>query len=380
MIVKQSRFTASAGWVPALPTELDSAKSLVLVFAAPSFARDQAPLVALQAAFPSSHIIGCSTAGEIFGEGVADDSIVVSVTAFERDTALRSAFSRLDDTTMSFEAGRALVAQLAEPSLRAIFVLSNGVNVNGSELVRGLKSGVSPEVAVIGGLAGDGAQFQATWVLGAGGVAANGAVAIGLYGTSVSVGYGSAGGWRMFGIERRVTRAEGNVLFELDHRPALTLYKEYLGNRAADLPGSALLFPLSLRAHHDDTSAIVRTILGVDEATQSMRFAGDIPEGSLAQLMRTTTDLLVDGAETAATLARASGGTDQAGLAIAVSCVGRRLVLGQRSDEETEATLHALPRGSSQIGFYSYGEISPVEGGFCDLHNQTMTISFITEA
>ncbi len=380
MIVKQSRFTASAGWVPALPTELDSAKSLVLVFAAPGFARDPAPLLALQAAFPSSHIIGCSTAGEIFGEGVADDSIVVSVTAFERDTALRSAFSTLDDATMSFEAGRALVAQLAEPSLRAIFVLSNGVNVNGSELVRGLKSGVSPEVAVIGGLAGDGAQFQATWVLGAGGVAANGAVAIGLYGTSVSVGYGSAGGWKMFGIERRVTRAEGNVLFELDHRPALTLYKEYLGHRAADLPGSALLFPLSLRAHHDDTSAIVRTILGVDEATQSMRFAGDIPEGSLAQLMRTTTDLLVDGAETAATRARASGGSDQAGLAIAVSCVGRRLVLGQRSDEETEATLHALPRGSSQIGFYSYGEISPVEGGFCDLHNQTMTVSFITEA
>lgn len=380
MLVKQSRYHAHSGWITPLPLEMDSPKTMVLIFAARHLGTESPALAEVQAAFPQSHIIGCSTAGEILGAEVHDDSMVVSVAQFERDTALRSAYASLPSESLSFDAGRTLVAALAAPSLRAIFLLSNGVNVNGTELVRGLQSGVGRDVAIIGGLAGDAAYFQQTWVVGNTGLSAQGATAIGLYGDNVHVGYGSAGGWQTFGIERRITRSEGNVLYELDGRPALALYKEYLGARAADLPGSALLFPLALRAGPDDNNPVVRTVLGVDEATQSMRFAGDMPQASLASLMRTTTDQLVDGAERAAGFAREGRLRNQPGLAIAVSCVGRKLVLGQRSDEEVEATLHALPAGSAQVGFYSYGEISPSDGGFCDLHNQTMTISFIREA
>ena len=73
-------------------------------------------------------------------------------------------------------------------------------------------------------------------------------VAVGLYGEHVKLGHGSKGGWDTFGPERIVTKSDGNVLYELDDKPALALYKEYLGDRAAGLPGSALLFPLALRA------------------------------------------------------------------------------------------------------------------------------------
>ena len=71
------------------------------------------------------------------------------------------------------------------------------------------------------------------------------------------------------------------MLYELDGRPALALYKEYLGDRASGLPATALLFPLAVRSDRSATRRTVRTILGIDEEQQSMTFAGDVPEGWL---------------------------------------------------------------------------------------------------
>jgi hypothetical protein len=260
-------------------------------------------------------------------------------------------------------------------------VLSDGLQVNGSQLVRGLNDVLPTGVVVTGGLAGDGARFQATWNLHEGRPVQGIVGAVGFYGDAIRVGHGSKGGWDIFGPERRVTRSAANVLFELDGKPALRLYKEYLGDRAAGLPATGLLFPLALRDGVGDDKRLVRTILAVDEATQSMTFAGDIPEGSLVQLMRANFDRLIEGAEAAGQVSAASTGASRGSmLSIAISCVGRRLVLGERSEEEVEAALAALPSGTEQVGFYSYGEISPYAMGTCDLHNQTMTLTTLSEA
>jgi hypothetical protein len=190
--------------------------------------------------------------------------------------------------------------------------------------------------------------------------------------------HGSRGGWDAFGPERRVTRSIANVLFELDGRPALTLYKQYLGELAGGLPANGLRFPLAIRSA-ERPDQIVRTILGVNESDQSIVFAGDIPQGCLAQLMRANCDRLISGASDAAELAAAGHASRGELLALAISCVGRRLVLGERVEEETEATLHRLPQNTHQVGFYSYGEISRLPTGLCDLHNQTMTITSLGE-
>jgi len=204
--------------------------------------------------------------------------------------------------------------------------------------------------------------------------------AVGCYGDNVRIGHGSKGGWDRFGPERRVTKSKGNILLELDGHPALQLYKEYLGDRAAGLPATGLLFPLALRADQSDSKSLVRTILAVNEDDQTLTFAGDIPEGSLAQLMKANFDRLVQGASEAATTTTLSSDGDACTLAIAISCVGRRLVLGERTEEETEATLEVLPKETQQIGFYSYGEISPYATGACDLHNQAMTLTALSKA
>jgi hypothetical protein len=239
---------------------------------------------------------------------------------------------------------------------------------------------IGEHVVVTGGLAGDGDRFGRTWVMANGNVETNGVVAVGLYGDKIRVGHGSKGGWDTFGPERIVTKSEGNVLYQLDDRPALALYKEYLGERASSLPGSALLFPLALRASTDDQNSVVRTVLAVDEAKQSLTFAGDIPTGHYAKLMRANFDRLILGAQAAGGAASLKGDVAGPALSIAISCVGRRLVLGERTEEETEATLQTLPDGTQQIGFYSYGEISPHTTGRCDLHNQTMTLTVLSEA
>jgi len=367
-------YTAGA-WSQPFPA-LDSPRTLVLAFAAPAFHDRLDVFRELAAAFPSSAILGCSTSGEIDQARVVDDSITVAVVRFA-ETGVRIAHAQLESAAASEAAGSAIADALRGDDLRAVFVLSEGVQVNGSELVRGINAGLPSDVVVTGGLAGDGTRFERTFVLADGVPRTNMVAAVGLYGAAVRVTHGSQGGWDAFGPERLVTASSGNVLHALDGRPALTLYKEYLGERAAGLPSSALLFPLAVRSSREQTTSVVRTVLSVDEATQSMTFAGDVPVGHYARLMRANFDRLVLGAQGAGIEALGAHGGPM--LSIAISCVGRRLVLRERTEEETEATLETLPPGTTQVGFYSYGELSPQGLGRCDLHNQTMTLTIVSE-
>ena len=378
MKLKTFFYTQPSGWsIDSFPA-LDSERTWVIVFGGPDFVENPAPVQELAQSYPRSHIVGCSSSGEIFETAISDNHLVVAVIQFEH-TQLASTTVPVPVVENSYTAGQALAQHLYQPSLRGVFILSDGLTVNGSELVRGLNSILPPSIIVTGGLAGDGDRFKRTWVIKEGTPVSGFVSAVGLYGDHIEIGHGSRGGWDIFGPERQVTRSKGNILYELDGKPALQLYKDYLGDHAAGLPAAAFHFPLALRADKADPKRIVRTVLAIDEANQSIVSAGDIPSGYLVQLMRGNFDRLVDGAAEAAAQVRQPQEQTSPTLSIAVSCVGRRLVLGERTEEETEAILELLPQGTQQIGFYSYGEISPYETGHCDLHNQTMTLTTITE-
>ena len=266
-----------SGWSQRLPVELDSPQTLVLAFCAPGFYDDRGPVDELLAAFPHSQVLGCSSAGEIYGAELRDESLSCAVVRFAH-TRLRRAFARVEGTAGSFAAGAAVAEQLAAPDLRGVFVLSDGHTVNGTALIRGLGSALPENVVITGGLAGDGNRFQRTWVIHERDLRQGEVSAVGFYGDRIRIGHGSQGGWDIFGPERLITRSNANVLFELDGRPALELYKEYLGELAAGLPATALLFPLAVRTPGDDKQT-VRTVLDVSESDSSMTFAGDVPEG-----------------------------------------------------------------------------------------------------
>jgi len=347
---------------------------LVLVFGDTPQLEDGAVFSALSRAFPEALIVGCSSAGEIHGNSVSDGTLVVTALHFEH-TAVRLASVAIDDMEESFAAGQSMAEALNGEALTHVLVFSDGLGVNGSELVRGFRSRLPAGVELTGGMAGDGANFARTVVLANAPARDKTLAAVGFYGSRLAVGYGSVGGWDTFGPERLITRSAGNVLFDLDGKPALELYKRYLGEHAAGLPATGLLFPLLLRS---ENGGVVRTILGVNEAEQSMTFAGDMPEGRHARLMKANFDRLVDGAVAAAEVSRQGQAAVQ--FALLISCVGRKLVLKQRIDEEVLGIRQILGDELPFAGFYSYGEISPHHHGApCELHNQTMSITTFGE-
>ena len=350
---------------------------LVLCFAAKKILATPGIYSTLQEKFPGAAIVMSSTAGEIFHTEVGDDSLV-AVAIHLAKTPLRFASVDTTDFTSSYDAALALVRQLPEADLTYIMVFSDGSLVNGSELVKGLNDATGNKILVTGGLAGDAADFKSTLV-GLNEQPAEGKiVAVGFYGKDIIVSHGSKGGWEMFGPEREVTGSEGNKLFEIDHKNALGLYKKYLGPDADNLPASALLFPLSV-VIPGGSQALVRTILSIDEENNSMTFAGDIPVGSRLRFMKANFDKLTSAASSAAQHSILKY-NHKPGFALLISCVGRKLVLGSRIEEEVEAVAELLGNQTILAGFYSYGEISPFnEGGSCQLHNQTMTITSFYE-
>lgn len=330
--------------------------------------------------FAKAHWLGCTTAGEISSQGVSDDSC--SVTAIRFDQAkVHAASTRLAGMEDSFAAGQRLAHALPQADLRCVMVLGQGVNINGSALIAGLTQGLAPGALVTGGLAGDDANFKQTSVLHDGGVDAEHVACVGLYGAQLQVTHGSFGGWLPFGPARKVTRCVSNVLFELDGEPALDVYKRYLGDHAKDLPASGLLFPFLMLGRDHSELGIIRTILAVDAEQGSLTLAGDIESEGYLRLMHAGTDALVEGAEVAATAANEVLADSSQSLALLVSCVGRKLVMGGRVEEEVEAVADVLGKAAVLTGFYSYGEISPLSGEVaCKLHNQTMTITRVSEA
>ncbi len=351
---------------------------LVLIFATPGMAKSESVLNFIRTKFPEAYIMGCSTSGEIANGIIEEAGVVITAIEFEH-TKLEKHSVSLSGAADSTRVGESLVNQFTKAGLRHILVLSEGLHINGTQLVEGMRSVLPKEVNVTGGLAGDGADFSQTYVIDSEeGATGDRVIGLGFYGDKIKIGYGSYGGWDIFGIERLVTRAENNVLYEIDNMPALSLYKSFLGDLANQLPASGLLFPLSLRTNNVD-EPIVRTILAVDEEKQSLTFAGDIPEGSYVKLMKANVDHLIDGANQAAERSK-QGFSTNIEFALLVSCVGRKLVMKQITEEEIEAVHDVLGKDTVLTGFYSYGEISPSKmGAPCYLHNQSMTITTFSE-
>jgi len=379
MHIEQRKYSIEKGWETFIegPVNIRNSCTLVLAFGSRKLLEDGRLYDDIRNSYPDADIVLASTSGEIIGTEVNDDTISLTAIAFDTSTILAKEVA-IADVTDIYEAGRALGGAIPGAGLKSLFVISDGHNVNGSELVAGLNDSLPQTVVLTGGLAGDGADFKKTLV-GLNGYPAEGKiVGIGFYGDKLVVSSGSMGGWDPFGPYRLITRSQDNILYELDHEPALDIYKKYLGEFADELPGAALRFPLNIRTDGDDHS-LVRTILSINEEEKSLTFAGNMPEGAYAQLMKANYDRLIDGASGAARHS-VKNETHTPDIAILISCVGRKLVLGHRVEEEVDAVRELYGNDTILTGFYSYGEIAPsFEFMKCELHNQTMTITTLTE-
>lgn len=349
---------------------------IVFIFGDTDILKENSTYEAIRKKFPNSHLVGSSSSGNILGREISKFPIVATAVKFES--------SKVEVQSVEYHEGESLqdlsyelVNKLSKDGLKHIFLLSDGLNVNGSDLVKGVNSALM-NVEVTGGLAGDGGRFQETYVISDEKPKVSIISAVGFYGENLVISSGCFGGWSEFGTNRVITKSKANVLYEIDNEPALDFYKRYLGDYAKELPSSGLRFPLSIKKDDND-SEVIRTLLGIDEETKSITFAGDVPEGYYAKLMKPDTDALIQGAGHAAN--KIVIANDKPALGLVVSCVGRKLVLGQLIDEELEEVGETLGGNINLVGFYSYGEIAPFDVNKlqCKLHNQTMTLTAIYE-
>ncbi len=353
-----------------------SACQLVTIFGDSDILREEVHFLAIRRLYPNAHVVGASSSGNIQGAEISSSPAVAAAIQFQQGSVTIATMDFTADDDIQQRVGD-LVRQLPAEGLRHIFVLSDGLNLNGSDLVRGLNKAAGG-IGVSGGMAGDGDRFQQTWVIADAPARQNRIVAVGFYGDGLTISTGCHGGWSPFGAERRVTRSRGNVLYELDNEPALDLYKTYLGEFADELPNSGMRFPLNIRPD-GESNAMIRTLLAIDEQSKSITFAGDVPEGYIARLMKPDLDQLIEGAGAAAR--EVDNANDRPALGLVVSCVGRRVVMQQIVEEELEEVEEILGGNVQLTGFYSYGEIAPFNDhpGQCELHNQTMTLTAIYE-
>lgn len=362
-----------------LPSELNANNcQIVLAFGSPETIVNPEVYDYLKKNYPNANIVMASTAGEILNGEVFDDSVVATAIELEK-TGHQAIMTNIKDHANSYEAGIYLYSKLTKSDLNGILVFSDGTLVNGDELVDGLRADNAGNIPITGGLAGDSTRFQKTFTGMDGAPGQGNIIAIGFYGSHLLIGHGSMGGWEEFGLERMITRSNHNILHEIDQQNALDIYKKYLGEYAEQLPGSALLFPLSMKSRETE-KVLIRTILAVDDNEKSMLFAGNVPEGNKVRLMRANFDNLIDASSRAAKESVEVLENKQPDLTLMISCVGRKIILDSRTWEEVKSAEEVYGEGSRISGFYSYGGISPMKKGTCcELHNQTMTISTFTE-
>lgn len=350
---------------------------IVFIFGDRESIKEKETYASLRKIYADAHIVGCSSSGNILGDELSEASIVGTAISFVTSN-VQVAVKDFLTTDNQESIAKELIEELPKEKLKHIFVLSDGLNMNGSFLAKGANDAVDSTVSITGGLAGDGMEFKETWVVANDVAKQNRLVAVGFYGDDLVASAGCYAGWEEFGIFRRITKSTGNIVYEIDGEPALDLYKKYLGEYAKQLPSTGLEFPFNVKEEKDSV-AVIRSVLAIDEESKSLIFAGDVLEGSYARLMKSDIDGLIDGSEMAASSINQHNESDALGLV--VSCVGRRVVLNQLTEEELEVISETLGKNVQLTGFYSYGELAPHSNEIlsCQLHNQTMTLTVIYE-
>ena len=326
----------------------------------------------------TDRIVGCTTAGEISSEGLSVNSAVLGGIASDQiDFEIVAVGDLGQDSQL---AGRRLAdAFSAEPQYVQIF--SDGLTGNGCALLRGIADVLGDHVPVSGGAAGDNGEFRETFQFSNGRIHRDAVCAIGFYG-DLRLGTSVSSGWVPIGLAKQVTKARGGVVYELNGEPALNVYQRFLGQHAQKLPAIGVEYPLGFSlpggpADHEDLF-VLRATMSVDRKARAITFAGEIPEGVMVNLTCGDRPSILQAAQTAARNAQSAIVEADPEIIFCFSCMARKIVLGRRTKEEIEAVRSELGRQVPMVGFYSYGEFSPVGPAARNyMHNESITLSVL---
>jgi signal transduction histidine kinase len=319
----------------------------------------------LSTKFRNAHIIGTSTDGEIFNETVQDHSVILSFSIFESVT-LASLSVSLDEG--SFTAGEELGREATRFGAQAMIVFSDAFATNGDLLMEGFTQH-SNNVILAGGMAGDNGKFQSTYVISGAKLYSKRAVAIMLKGENLRVNNGYSFHWLPIGPTFRVTHSVDNIVYTLDDRPILEVYRDYLGDSVADtLQSVGVAFPLILK----QKSQLIGRAPLISYEDGALGFGGSIPQGAKVQFGIGNANLILESSRETFN----SCLTQSPESIFVYSCMARRRFLGDAIGMET-IPLHTIAPTS---GFFTYGEFYTDPKNYqSSLLNETMTFLILSE-
>ena len=331
--------------------------------------------------FNSKNILGCSSSGEIVEDQLLEEGLSVTVLEF-KDTKVKTSLVHFKDYDDSYNAGVEVMKNLNAEKLKGILVFSEGLNINGSKLVEGMESLNLNNSVIGGGTAGDYLKFNETWVYYNNKKYNNAIVAVGLYGENLNISFGSASGITALGVEKKITSSSKNVLYTIDDKRALDVYKEWFkGFGIEDIEGLLLQCPIEISKNFNQEEGLVRTPIAYNEEEGSVTFTGEIPEGKFLRMMRADVEKMIEASHSAvkSSMEKLNKEKESNVLNLMVSCAGRKALLGTETEDELiEANQITEDANSKQIGFYSYGEFTNVNNK-SEFVNQTMTVISIEE-
>lgn len=343
--------------------------------------------------FGTVPIVGGTTAGEISTAGYSTGSVVVMAIASDYLQFVPGIGHNMssDERACAVYMASDILSKGSFGQEAALLVFPNGMGGDGLRVLDGLHSVLGPGFEILGGYLGDDERFQSTFQYYNGMVYRDAIVGLMIYYRMdcVRTGIGVRSGFESIGNSFVCTASEGNIVREFDHVRALDLYKDFLGEeRSARLPGVCLEYPFGLIDPELSTDGSdmfqLRCGLSVDHAKGTISLAASIPSGSSVTLTTASRGDIIQGARMAAeqALAGLSGAIPR--LVVMFSCVGRKLVLGRRIQEEVAAIKECFGEKVPLIGFYTYGEIGPVnkmKPGYdiAKFHNETVVLWVIGE-
>ena len=370
-------YKRDSGWSADFP-DVDSAMTLVVVFADNASWEDRWALSELKHAFPNSIIVGCGASETVHNGKLLTDSISVGIIKFQ-STEIKFASADLSDSADSQSAGRRIAEGLKHPNLKGVLLFTNGLVVEATDLVRGIQEDLPAGIPIAGGLASD-RDLLHCWVNANGELRDDAVCAVGLIGDKVELVCASGGGWAPASDRHVATKTLGKTLYEIDGQRAYDVLTERLEKKTSQISPWALDIANQTIALKFEGVDLVRSILGSDKQKGCLELAGDIPEGVEIEFMESTVDEIIDGVDEVAHGIRMKtvGLTDNS-LSVVFGCVGRVCILGDRTSEEVSVLKAAIGENIAQVGMYGLGEILTTTCGYPQVHNLTMAAAVIRE-
>lgn len=342
----------------------------VVAFASSIF--DQKELVSgIREASKNVPMVGCTTAGEITNDGPTKNS--VAVMAIKADSIVFHTGLGADVKKSAREAGKAVAQEVQKKAeqegepLKAFVMFPDVLTGNGADAVRGVLDVLGEHFPVVGGAPGDDFMFKKTHEYRDGEVASGAIAGVGLTG-KFSMGVGVRHGWIPIGLPMKVTKSEGAVLHELDHKPAISIYEDYFGEKANELREEALArmaitYPLGLKVPEYKEEYLIRDPITVDEKG-AITCAAEIPEGSEVRLMIGSKEKAIEAAQYAAThlMNNFKENNTTPKLVLMFNCIAREKLFAQKANDEIRAVMDIIGPSVPLLGFYTYGEQAPLDG------------------